>query len=158
VGRPGFEPERPVERDDLRPAAGAAIAPPAQLDLAGEGDQPTGRPAVRLHRAATAGAGDGRREGGFEPPDEHVPEPDADLGERADDRSLERTDIGVLGREADLERDRTLHREPSVRWCFDNTDSVTAGLPSSLARPAQTLGCLPSWRTALTHRRGADTL
>jgi hypothetical protein len=30
----------------------------------------------------------------------------------------------------DLDRHRTLHDEPSFRWCFDNTDSVTDGLTS----------------------------
>lgn len=112
VGRPGLETERGIERYDLGPAAEAAVAAAAKLDLARQGDEPARRSTVRLQPPAAARARERCREGRFESPDHLVPEPYPDLSESRADRPLERADVGVLGRQADLERDRTLHREP----------------------------------------------
>ena len=44
--------------------------------------------------------------------DQLLPEPDPDLGQGRADRSFERADVGMLRRDVDLDRNRTLHREP----------------------------------------------
>ncbi|HSW32428.1 MAG TPA: hypothetical protein VLH36_02325 [Steroidobacteraceae bacterium] len=107
-----LEAEGLVERDDLAPAARAAVPPTAQLDLAGEGHQATRGPAIGLHRPAAGRAGDRRLEGGLQAFDQLPPERHADLRQGCAHRPLERADVRVLRRKADLDRHRTLHPEP----------------------------------------------
>lgn len=112
VGRPRLESEGRVEGHDLDSAAGAAVAPTPELDLAGEGHEAAWRPAIRLHRPTAGGAGGRRHEIGLEASLELSPERAVDLGEGDGHRPLERADVGMLRRQVDLERHRTLHREP----------------------------------------------
>jgi hypothetical protein len=89
VPDPGLEAQGGVEGDHLDAAAGAAEAPPAQLDLAREGDQPARGPAVRDQAAAAARASDRAWHGGFKPLDERGPEHRPDLCQGRADRALE---------------------------------------------------------------------
>lgn len=124
----GLEAEGKIERHGLGPAGRAAVPPAPQLDLTRERHQPARRPAVPLHRSAAGRAGVRHRERCLEARNELAPQPHPDLGQRRAHGPLERTDVGMLRRKDNLERDRTLHLSPSVRWCFDNTDSVMDGL------------------------------
>ncbi len=154
VRRPRLKAEGGIEWHDLRPTARAAIPASAQLDLAGEGHQATPRPTVRLHGPAAGGAAGRHRQGLLQAIDHFAPESDADLDEGLADRPLQRADVRVVGRQANLDRHRTLHLEPLLVCWLADTNSVRTGLSPLPRQPAQRMGCLPLRRGSLPEPRG----
>ncbi len=113
-----LEAQRGVERDDLAAAVDAPEAPAAQLDLAGEGDQASWRPAVGDQPPSAGWTVRRPRDGRLEPPDQLHPQRSPDLSERIAHGPFKRADIGLLGRDPHGQRHRTLHPEPLLLLAF----------------------------------------